>query len=321
MIAEFRGAVKRTLPPPAHWPIPIRRALRIIKRPAARRELLYSSTLPQLPPLDGADAEPRRPPIFVLSAGWRSGSTAVQRLIISGGDAFIFGEPFANSRLLPRLHRLLTSAMVLDDRASRTISSDDVGTNAANSWVAELNPPASDLLYGARQFLHSTYWRALADTTFQTWGAKEVALTSGQIDMLRALFPDAQFILIVRDPAAAYRSFKNWVIGAVDPHTRYLGEFKWITNPISFGRVWVEMATKFRALSDCSGVNVFKYEDIVGKPTFPSLLGDILDMRLDSDVWENRVGSSPSTANSTLTRAQLRLLRHATAPEADKWGY
>src|SRR6266487_3786669 len=43
---------------------------------------------------------PADTPIFLFGAGWRCGSTWVQRLLMSSGQALIWGEPFDRSCIL-----------------------------------------------------------------------------------------------------------------------------------------------------------------------------------------------------------------------------
>src|SRR5262245_48832244 len=65
----------------AHW-----RAVRA--RPSLEQGLiLYSDYW-------GGEIDSTEKPIFILSAGWRSGSTLVQRCVMSGGEAMIWGEPY-----------------------------------------------------------------------------------------------------------------------------------------------------------------------------------------------------------------------------------
>ena len=41
-------------------------------------------------------------PVFLFSAGWRSGSTLLQRLITHGGEVMMWGEPFGALDALTR---------------------------------------------------------------------------------------------------------------------------------------------------------------------------------------------------------------------------
>ena len=45
-------------------------------------------------------------PIFILSAGWRSGSTLLQRLILSAKEVVIWGEPFDKSGIVKNLSNM-----------------------------------------------------------------------------------------------------------------------------------------------------------------------------------------------------------------------
>lgn len=324
LMPNLVSRLKRRLPAPMDWPIPARRALRIVRRPSARRALTHAGNIPPLPEnaLDSAYEKPALPPVFVVSAGWRSGSTALQRLIISGGDAFIFGEPFANSRLIPRLERIVTSSTVLDNRDDYVINDVDIDAHLAKSWIARVNPHASELMWGVRNLLEATYWRPLQKTSFRTWGAKEVALTPKQLRLLLTAFPDATFLCIIRNPEAAYRSFRNFVVGGVDPRSRYRGEFSWVINPIGFGRIWSDMARTFRAIRTLPNVHVYRYEDINNDTGFPDRLGEALGMTLDNQVWATRLGSSARAHDDSLPyRAERILLRRATSSERQEWGY
>ncbi len=54
----------------------------------------------QCPPSSAEDDEQ---PIFLLSAGWRSGSTLVQRLLMSDPDVLIWGEPYDECGIIQAL--------------------------------------------------------------------------------------------------------------------------------------------------------------------------------------------------------------------------
>ncbi|GAW95534.1 MULTISPECIES: hypothetical protein [Colwellia] len=42
-------------------------------------------------------------PVFILSAGWRSGSTLLQRMIMTSGDRMIWGEPIHRANIIQTL--------------------------------------------------------------------------------------------------------------------------------------------------------------------------------------------------------------------------
>lgn len=51
--------------------------------------------------------DPERP-VFLLSAGWRSGSTLLQRLLVGSGEIAVWGEPLGETGLIARLAHALT---------------------------------------------------------------------------------------------------------------------------------------------------------------------------------------------------------------------
>ena len=65
----------------------------------------------------------------MISAGWRSGSTAVQRLLVSSGDAMIWGEPLTTSEIYLRLRRLLVEGVEAPHNKQRSLAVENV--NAA----------------------------------------------------------------------------------------------------------------------------------------------------------------------------------------------
>ena len=69
------------------------------------------------PPADPADDAP----IFLLSAGWRSGSTMLQRLLMSDPGVLIWGEPYDECGLVQALAGC-AKAFRPGLAASRTIS-------------------------------------------------------------------------------------------------------------------------------------------------------------------------------------------------------
>src|SRR5688572_16478810 len=47
--------------------------------------------------------EPADGPVFILSSGWRTGSTLVQRLVMSSNTILVWGEPYAHCGHIRRL--------------------------------------------------------------------------------------------------------------------------------------------------------------------------------------------------------------------------
>lgn len=257
----------------------------------------------------------------MITAGWRSGSTAVQRLIISGGDAFIWGEPFQTSRMIARLDRIAREATVDDGAPHRLVLTDELDGPLADQWLATTNPELDYLMAGMRELVQTTYWTPLVQSPFSTWGVKEVTMTADQIRFLRALFPDAHFVGIVRNPVEAYASFRSFVVRGISPSGRPDSQPTWTGGPVSYARVWTEMARALRELAGSENTTVYRYEDINGRADFPEVLGRELSMRLDPTAWSTRVGANKTKATSLLARAEAALVRRLTSEESAQWRY
>jgi hypothetical protein len=257
----------------------------------------------------------------VLSAGWRSGSTALQRLIISSGTAYVWGEPYPTSRLLARLQRIAVEVAIVDGKPNRVLTGVDLSADMSRSWVATTNPPASSVMGGIRAMLQETYWAPLRDTGFTSWGAKEVVATSEQIQLLATVFPEAHFVCVVRDPVAAYRSFRRFVVSGVSTRPGGSTRLRWVKGPVGYAENWVRMARAFRGFQEDPRFHLFRHEDIAGDPAFAERLGGLLGMQLSSEAWATRVGETRKTTPSALERAELAVLARACRQEAAYWDY
>ncbi|MEO0491631.1 MAG: hypothetical protein AAFZ49_19075, partial [Cyanobacteria bacterium J06659_2] len=133
-------------------------------------------------------------PIFICATGWRTGSTLLQRLVMSSGEALIWGEPYSDT--MPS-HALFSHLRAFKsdypyDGCFQPISSDDVQA-LTTTWTACLFPPVQ-ALYDAHQ---SFFIKLLQDPAlkqgFKHWGMKEVRLNIDQALYLNWLFPNAKF--------------------------------------------------------------------------------------------------------------------------------
>lgn len=77
-------------------------------------------------------------PVFILASGFRSGSTLVQRLIMSGG-VLVWGEPFMETGWL---HSLASSLTWLPGRLHERADFGRLSERGPleNQWVANLHP-------------------------------------------------------------------------------------------------------------------------------------------------------------------------------------
>ncbi|HEY1890274.1 MAG TPA: sulfotransferase [Steroidobacteraceae bacterium] len=196
-------------------------------------------------------------PVFILCAGWRSGSTLLQRMVMEhNSDLVIWGEPFAHSdiwRGMANQFRAFTADWPREDwfLSART------GLDLANVWVANLYPDVARLLDAHRRFYDAVFGEQSRSFGRKTWGVKEVRLTIDDATYLRVLYPKCKLIFLYRNPRDAYLSYRK--LGAAWYR-------RWPDKPIataySFGRNWAEITHGFIfGYKDVNGLLV-RYEDL-----------------------------------------------------------
>ncbi|RPI90674.1 MAG: sulfotransferase [Planctomycetaceae bacterium] len=233
-----------------------------------------------------------RSPIFVLSAGWRSGSTLLQRLMCSGPDVLLWGEPF--EEFVP-VHRMAASIEMLDaDSPHLKFTPEHIEGSLADNWIANLNPGLQPLLCAHRAYFESLFAVPARDRGFRRWGAKYVRLSAQHAHYLKWLYPEAKFVLLVRHPMDAYRSYKRltwWY--TVRPEFRVDSGSKFMSH-------WAYLANSFLDEASHLGALLVRYEDL--KPGNPVLkrIEEFLETPINPAVLEKKIGSKASRFRITL---------------------
>ncbi len=247
---------------------------------------------------DSADEEA---PIFLLSAGWGSGSTLVQRLIMSDQQSMLWGEPFDHA--LP-IGRLAQTIAPVHDRWPRDkyFVPPDEDKPLELQWIANLTPPFDDLRLAHRAFL-KTWLREPTRTLGRTrWGFKEVRLTADHGRYLQWLFPRARFVFIYRDVLAAWRSCQNVRWLSVWPEHK-------VARVSAFAHHWVHLLSGFLDAKDELDAFLVRYEDLVaGNVDLGRLAEHLNTTTLDAGVLDVRVGERGKKARriSILDEAIIR---------------
>lgn len=224
-------------------------------------------------------------PIFVLSAGWGSGSTLVQRLIISSEKALIWGEPLDISAVVHRMSLTLVPYRkdwppedhFLSERSPEVLS---------REWIANLVPPIHDMHVAHQQFFSNWLGVNATDSGYARWGLKEVRLTIDHAKYLKWLFPDAKFIFVYRDLFKCYNSCRrrrDWY--SIWPTHK-------ATPIISFAHHWNHLTEGF--LNGYKEVDGFllKYEDLVADGYSLDKLKEYLELDyMDSTLLQKNVGA------------------------------
>lgn len=226
------------------------------------------------------------PPVFLLSAGWRSGSTLVQRLACSSGELLMWGEPYARSGYVPRMLNSLkafcdqwpTSDMLVDSFPRERLHEE---------WIANLYPGLNDLRQAHRAFFDRLFAHPAVERGFGRWGIKEVRFGREEISYLRWLYPNAKFVLLVRDPRNSWRSYRGRIWFWRWPQTT-------IHSATQFARCWLELANDFIAASRTSGITLVRYEDLLAESGVIQSLEDHLGIKVDRKVLDRKVGGAGS---------------------------
>jgi hypothetical protein len=228
-------------------------------------------------------------PIFILAAGWGSGSTLLQRLVISLDKSIVWGEPLDQGGPIHRLSGMLNP--IREDWPpnkhfiQQTSSQQTHTETLSNKWIANLMPPFEQLRLAHRAFLQT--WLGVQDNGQETqyWGLKEVRLTIDHARYLKWLFPKARFIFLYRDLYSSYLSCKGvkWI--SIWPTYR-------VSPPSAFAHHWRYLLEGFiSGYSDVGGLLV-RYEDVINGKTTPQQIADYLGISaFDTNVLGTKLGT------------------------------
>ena len=255
-------------------------------------------------------------PIFLFSAGWRSGSTLLQRLLMSDSDVFIWGESYDHCGLVQALAgttRAFTSqwppeSYYYDGSAKDTLS---------DKWIADLYPPLSELRKAHRAFFDRLFAYPAREAGARRWGLKEVRLGIEHASYLKWLYPDAKFLFLYRNPLDAYRSYcrygRSWYDSWPDGP---------VFTPTAFGTHWRGLVEGFIGAPERVNGLVVSYEDLIQKGKTIDAIERYLDVDLDRSVMSRKVGSStPAGGKIWVSRLEKWLLKRAASPVLQQVGY
>lgn len=210
-------------------------------------------------------------PIFIFSAGWRSGSTMLQRLITGTQAALIWGEAGGALDRLADTHACYEQMLGPGGQrfkhgfggngAKEYEAFTAAGKDGFNKWIACMNPPAGVFRNAFHSFFDSVYARPAAELGYARWGIKEVQSGIEAARFLHQLYPAAHFIFLVRHPYDCLTSIKrrDWLDRPGDPQAL---EY--------YAHHWARLAGEFRA-ADFG--QLVKYEDLVSDTQAQERLG------------------------------------------------
>lgn len=250
-------------------------------------------------------------PIFVLSAGWRSGSTLLQRLLCSGNRILMWGEPFGDRIPAARLARMIDGLRPDDPHLQYTI--DRFAGDLSKQWVANLNPGIDALRPAHLAFFEELLARPAQMAGAARWGAKWVRLTAAHAAYLRWLYPQAKFLFLVRHPLHAYLSYKGKRWYTVRPDHQ-------VTGVIRFMAHWRYLAESFVRHGDALGALLVRYEDLLPESEILERIAEFVGSPIRRDVLVERVGGRDKTGLQ-ISGWDRMVCRFLTGSIADRIGY
>ena len=261
----------------------IRQLTDTLDYPSRMRQFLHYAAAQEDPPKDE--------PVFIFSAGWRSGSTLMQRLLSSSHDLFLWGEPHDKCNIIQSLANMIRP-FTLNWPPRHYINDNVPKEQNADKWIANLYPNEARLLAAHRQFLRTLF---TPDESEKRWGIKEVRFGLEEAVFLKALFPKAKFIYLTRDMNDAYSSYKNF-----SQHMDWYA--KWPTKPVftpfAFAKHRARLIREFSYAQKLTGGLIIDYKDLVSEPEVLRDIEEYCKVKIDQSIIEKKIGSGLSYVNN-----------------------
>jgi len=208
-------------------------------------------------------------PIFLLSTGWRTGSTLLQRILVTDPQLLLWGEPLGEMTVVSRITEMVSHSLSPRDlKLWRTQPRLDNLTSSwlATSWIGTLSPPGDDFRLALRSIFDQWLGEPARRLGFARWGLKEVRLGAAEASLLYWLYPNAKFVMLSRHPYDCYVSLSdaNW-------HPLHYNDLR-VDSAAGFARHWNRLAVSWSELPKGFPSCHIKYEDLIsGKFDFRKL--------------------------------------------------
>ena len=199
-------------------------------------------------------------PIFLLSTGMRTGSTLLQRILITDSRLLLWGEPMGEMNIAARITQMLSDGLSREFLGYWQRQPNLTSSELTKSWIAHLHPSSDNFRLALRSLLHTWLAQPARQHGFTRWGFKEVRLDATDAVLLHWLYPHAKFLLIARHPYDCYRSFAD--AGSPDHFVSHPGLL--IDSAASFAGEWNRIAVSWSQVPEGFPSRLIKYEDLIG---------------------------------------------------------
>jgi Sulfotransferase family len=215
-----------------------------------------------------AEAQDSESPIFLLSTGWRAGSTLLQRILLTDPNLLLWGEPLGEMTFVSRMTDMISDFISPRNLELWKNQLDAASAELSTSWIANLYPSCDEFRLGMRSLFDQWLAQPARARGFTRWGFKEVRLGAVEAILLRWLYPNARFVIISRHPYACYRSLSDSRWDEV--YYRYPDIA--VDSAAGFARQWSRLGVSWAQLPENFPYVHIKYEDLIaGKVDFRKL--------------------------------------------------
>lgn len=253
-------------------------------------------------------------PVFLLAGGGRTGSTLLQRLILSTRQVLVWGEH--GGMLLPNLRKLAAQAHSWIEEANGYRMLDEFKADSHNAWVPNLNPEPASLRSASRAFLEQYLGASARKLGYARWGFKEIRYGAEDVRMLQTLFPRASFVFLVRNPLSCLRSIKATQWYAKDHNA----------SPVAFLEEWSRLSGSLAGIyPECRRACLVRYEDAIDDPSATAqAIAQTIDVPVeafDLSVFERRLRGKAASPATLDAQDWLALKAPSVVSVAEKLGY
>ena len=254
-------------------------------------------------------------PIFILSTIWRSGSTALQRTLVTDPSIQVWGEPYADANLITSLSR---SALALTQpnwpHHGHFPTNKVILDNPEEYFIANWYPPMQSMYESHRAMLDRLFKQSALDLGKERFGIKFVRIGLEELHYLEWLYPDAKFLILFRNPWDCWRSYKgyNWM-------------YRWpkgrITTVQQFAKLWEKQTRDLLSHPQSNTVRAMRYEDFLHPDFNWDRLRDFCELpNLNNNALKKRI-SGVNIPPQPITDEDCQVIAKICGKLTESFGY